>query len=169
MTEGSLRPDENSQRSGRCAAVPALGLKAAILVLIVLLQIAAAQADNLLDRATGSRLDQSQEDDGGSLLQRVAFVTAHRQDPVYRLPAECYSSCTLLLGIQGACVEPGSHLYFHSASVDGRRSPGWSAYAEKFYPQAIRHWIDAHGALSKLGFTTLDWRSAERLGVRLCQ
>jgi hypothetical protein len=146
------------------------GFTAAILLPMLLSQV--ALADNLLQRGENSGFESFGSldvDDGGSLLARVHFVQLHRDDPTYRLPMECYSSCTLLLAIRGACVTPGSHLYFHSASLDGRRSPRWSAYAMGFYPETIRRWIIAHRALDRLRFTALDWQSAERLGVRVCE
>lgn len=142
---------------------------AAILLPLGLMQIEAVQADNLLHRMANSRPDVSLEDNGGSVLDRVDFVKSHRDDPTYRLPMECYSSCTLLLSIRGACVERGSHLYFHSATLDGRRSPRWNAYAMGFYPETVRHWVIAHRALDSLRFTRLDWQSAARLGVRVCE
>jgi hypothetical protein len=146
-----------------------LSLIAAILLSMLSAQIALAA--NLLERGENSRFDglgSLDEDDGGSIFARLRFVQLHRDDGNYRLPKECYSSCTLLLAIRGACVERGSHLYFHSASLDGRRSPHWSAYAMGFYPETIRRWIIAHRALDRLRFTALDWQSAARLGVRVC-
>lgn len=147
-----------------------LGFTAAIFLPMLLSQV--ALADNLLERGENAGFESIgglDVDDGGSLFARVRFVQLHRDDQTYRLPMECYSSCTLLLAIRGACVKPGSHLYFHSASLDGRRSPRWSAYAMGFYPETIRRWIAAHRALDRLQFTALDWRSAARLGVRVCE
>ena len=130
--------------------------------------LGALHADSLLYRMANGRPDVALEDNGGSVLDRADFVRSHRDDPTYRLPIECYSSCTLLLAIRGACVEPGSHLYFHSATLDGRRSPRWNAYAMGFYPETVRRWVIAHRALDSLQFTRLDWRSAAHLGVRVC-
>jgi hypothetical protein len=144
-----------------------MGRKA--LVSVLFLQIGAAHADGLLDRMANVEPPAVAEDDGGSLLDRVAFIKSHRDDFFFRLPTECYSSCTLLLAIRGACVDRGSHLYFHSATVDGRRSPRWNAYAMGFYPQSIQRWVVAHHALGSVRFTTLDWRTAANLGVRVCE
>jgi hypothetical protein len=141
-------------------------LKAAIL--FVLLPVATARADGLLDRVANRTPAPVSEDDGGSVLERAAFIKSHRDDFSFRLPLECYSSCTLLLAIRGACVLPGSHLYFHSATLDGRRSPRWNAYAMAFYPAPVRRWVVAHRALGSLRFTALDWRTAANLGVRVC-
>ncbi|MGH6817190.1 MAG: hypothetical protein ACREC1_00275 [Methylovirgula sp.] len=137
-------------------------------LLLVLLPIATARADSLLDRIANREPAPALEDDGGSVLKRAAFIKSHRDDFSFRLPLECYSSCTLLLAIRGACVQPGSHLYFHSATVDGRRSPRWDAYAMGFYPAPVRRWVVAHRALASLRFTALDWRTAAHLGVRVC-
>ncbi|MFZ0558678.1 MAG: hypothetical protein WAN31_02035 [Methylovirgula sp.] len=140
--------------------------KAAILLL--LMPIATARADGLLDRVANRAPAVAAEDDGGSVLERAAFIKSHRDDFFFRLPLECYSSCTLLLAIRGACVAPGSHLYFHSATLGGRRSPRWNAYAMGFYPPPVRRWVVAHRALGSLRFTALDWRTAANLGVRVC-
>ncbi len=137
------------------------------LILLALLPIV-ADADGLLDRVANRATTAVAEDDGGSVLERAAFVKSHRDDFSFRLPLECYSSCTLLLAIRGACVLRGSHLYFHSATLDGRRSPRWNAYAMGFYPVPIRRWVVAHRALGSLRFTALDWRTAANLGVRVC-
>jgi hypothetical protein len=137
-------------------------------LLLVFLPIAMAHADGLLDRVANREPAAALEDDGGSVLERAAFIRSHRDDFLFRLPLECYSSCTLLLAIRGACVAPGSHLYFHSATVDGRRSPRWNAYAMGFYPAPVRRWVVAHRALGSLRFTALDWRTAANLGVRVC-
>jgi hypothetical protein len=142
---------------------------AASLVSILLLLIGPAHAAGLLDRMANAEPDRVAEDDGGSLLDRVAFIKSHRDDFFYRLPTECYSSCTLLLAIRGACVDPGGHLYFHSATVDGRRSPHWNAYAMGFYPAPVRRWVVEHNALGSIRFTALDSRTAASLGVRLCE
>lgn len=142
-------------------------VRAAIL-LPILLTPAAPRANGLLDRMANFEPAPAAEDDGGSVLQRAAFIKSHRDALSFPLPTECYSSCTLLLAIRGACVERGGHLYFHSATVDGRRSPRWNAYAMGFYPQPVRRWVIAHRALGSLRFTALDWQAAQRLGVRVC-
>jgi hypothetical protein len=140
-----------------------------VLVSVLLLQIGVAHADGLLDRMADVEPPPFVEDDGGRVLDRVAFIKSHRDDFFFRLPTECYSSCTLLLAIRGACVDRGSHLYFHSATVDGQRSPRWNAYAMGFYPEAIQRWVVAHHALGSVRFTTLDWSTAASLGVRVCE
>jgi hypothetical protein len=137
-------------------------------LLLVLLPFAAAHADGLLDRVANRAPAAVSEDDGGSVLERAAFIRSHRDDFFFPLPLQCYSSCTLLLAIRGACVAPGGHLYFHSATLGGRRSPRWNAYAMGFYPARVRRWVVAHRALKSLRFTALDWRTAANLGVRVC-
>jgi hypothetical protein len=154
------RPQEQQQ----------MRLRAAILLPILLLQMASAQATGLLDRQANRLPDIADQDNGGNLLQRIQFVEAHRNDPIYRLPVECFSSCTLLLGIAGACVSQGSILYFHAASVDGKPAPEYlNTYVESYYPPAIRHWVITHKVLEKMQFTPLDWREAASLGVKVCQ
>lgn len=145
-------------------------LKAAIVFPVMLLQIATAQGAGLLDRVANRLPDIVDQDNGGNLLKRIEFVEAHRNDSIYRLPIECFSSCTLLLGIAGACVPQGSHLYFHAAMIDGKPAPEYvNAYAESYYPEAVRQWVVAHKALEKTQFTSMDWQEAASLGVKVCQ
>lgn len=144
--------------------------KAAVILPILLLQIATAQSASLLDRSANRLPDIVEQDNGGNLLKRIEFVEAHRNDSIYRLPRECFSSCTLLLGIAGACVSQGSLLYFHGASIDGKPAPAYlNTYAESYYPPAIRRWVVAHRALEKTQFTLMDWKQAAGLGVKVCQ
>ncbi|HLH11556.1 MAG TPA: hypothetical protein VKV77_06735 [Methylovirgula sp.] len=147
----------------------AIILRRLALLLALLLPLHAALGQNLLERGAFTRMQSPDEDDGGSVLDRAGFIRLHRADPTYRLPMECYSACTLLLALPGACVAPGSHLYFHGATVGGRLSPKWNTYAMGFYPEGVRRWVAAHRALASERFTRLDWQGAARLGVRVCE
>ena len=110
------------------------------------LQSATAQAAGLLDRSANRLPDLVEQDNGGNLLKRIEFVEKHRNDYLYRLPLECFSSCTLLLGIAGACVSQGAVLYFHGATIDGKLAPAYlNNYAESYYPANVRRWIAAIG------------------------
>lgn len=144
-------------------------LRAAILLSVWMLQVAAAQSAGLLDRSANRPPDVVQQDNGGNLLKRIEFVEAHKNDALYRLPVECFSSCTLLLGIAGACVSKGSLLFFHSAEVDGKKAPKYlNDYAASYYPTAIQKWVKEHHALDKEGWTLMDWQTAVSLGVKVC-
>ena len=133
------------------------------------LQSATAQAAGLLDRSANRLPDLVEQDNGGNLLKRIEFVEKHRNDYLYRLPLECCSSCTLLLGIAGACVSQGAVLYFHGATIDGKLAPAYlNNYAESYYPANVRRWIAAHHALQKTSFTKMTWQQATAIGVKLC-
>lgn len=148
----------------------ALRLGSAILFPMVFLQTAPAQGAGLLDRVANRPPDIVEQDNGGNLLKRIEFVEAHKNDYIYRLPLECFSSCTLLLGIAGACVSKGSYLYFHSAEVDGKKAPKYlNDYAASYYPPAVRKWIEIHHALDKMSWTLMDWQTAASLGVKICR
>lgn len=162
-------PELAEARLRDCGWRSAVRLRAVILV-ILLLQIATAQSAGLLDRSANRLPDIEDQDNGGNLLKRIEFVEAHRNNSIYRLPIECFSSCTLLLGIAGACVSQGSSLYFHSAEIDGKKAPQYlNDYAASYYPPAIRKWVKAHRALDKMSWTPMDWQTAAKLGVKLCQ
>ena len=140
----------------------------AILVALAL-QGTAAQAAGLLDRSANRLPDIVEQDNGGNLLQRIEFVERHRNDYIYRLPLECFSSCTLLLGIAGACVSPGGMLFFHGATIDGRLAPAYlNAYAASYYPPNVRRWVAAHHALQKTSFTRMTWQQAAAIGIKVC-
>jgi hypothetical protein len=128
------------------------------------------QAAGLLDRSANRLPDLVEQDNGGNLLKRIEFVEHHRNDYVYRLPVECYSSCTLLLGISGACVPQGSVLYFHGATIDGKLAPAYlNNYAASYYPANVKRWVAAHHALQRVSFTRMTWQQAEAIGVKICQ
>ncbi|HLH10932.1 MAG TPA: hypothetical protein VKV77_03510 [Methylovirgula sp.] len=144
--------------------------RAAVFLSILLLPMATADAAGLLDRSANRLPDVDQQDNGGNLLKRIEFVEAHKNDSIYRLPMECFSSCTLLLGISGACVMQGSMLYFHSAEIDGKKAPKeLNDYAASYYPAAVRKWVEDNHALEKTGWTLMDWQTAASLGVKVCQ
>lgn len=133
------------------------------------LQSAAAQAAGLLDRSANRLPDLVDQDNGGNLLKRIEFVEKHRNDYIYRLPLECFSSCTLLLGISGACVSQGAVLYFHGATIDGKLAPAYlNNYAASYYPANVRRWVDAHHALQRTSFTKMTWQQAAAIGIKLC-
>ncbi|MDR3409258.1 MAG: hypothetical protein P4L68_12230 [Methylovirgula sp.] len=133
------------------------------------LQTAAAQSAGLLDRSANRLPDIVEQDNGGNLLKRIEFVEQHRNDYIYRLPVECFSSCTLLLGISGACVPQGAVLYFHGATIDGKLAPAYlNNYAASYYPPNVRRWVVAHHALQKTSFTQMSWQQAAAIGVKVC-
>jgi hypothetical protein len=144
-------------------------LRAVVLLSLCVLQVETAHGAGLLDRSANRPPDIVQQDNGGNLLARIEFVEAHKNDPLYRLPLECFSSCTLLLGISGACVSKGSLLFFHSAEIDGKMAPKYlNDYAASYYPPAIQKWVKEHHALDKEGWTLMDWQTAASLGVKVC-
>ncbi len=133
------------------------------------LQTAAAQSAGLLDRSANRLPDIVEQDNGGNLLNRIEFVEQHRNEYSYRQPVECSSSCTLLLGISGACVPQGAVLYFHGATIDGRLAPAYlNNYAASYYPPNVRRWVTAHHALQKTSFTQMSWQQAAAIGVKVC-
>jgi hypothetical protein len=145
-------------------------LRAAIVLLGFAMSTGSADSAGLLDRSANRPPDIVQEDNGGNLLARIEFVEAHKNDPIYRLPFECFSSCTLLLGIANACVSKGSSLYFHAAEIDGKIAPKYlNDYAASYYPPAIQKWVKDHHALDREGWTLMDWDTAASLGVKVCQ
>jgi hypothetical protein len=165
-----LKPGNSKARPRNLGGETRVRLKAAILLLGFLVPMATAEGEGLLDRSANRPPDIVQQDNGGNLLERIEFVEAHKNDPIYRVPLECFSSCTLLLGIAGACISKGSLLFFHSAEIDGKMAPKYlNDYAASYYPPAIQKWVKDHHALDREGWTLMDWQTAASLGVKVCQ
>ncbi len=81
-------------------------------------------------------------DRGGS----VALTAARIAQANYprRLPGYCVSACTMWLGYDEACVEPGATFGFHAVERDP------SGLAQRMYeahlPAGLRAWFRAHAA-----------------------
>ncbi len=165
-----LKPVGSKARPRNADGAARVRLRAAVLLSAAILQVGTAQSAGLLDRSANRPPEVVQQDNGGNLLQRIEFVEAHKNDALYRLPLECFSSCTLLLGIAGACVSKGSLLFFHSAEIDGKKAPQYlNDYAASYYPPAVQKWVKDHHALDREGWTLMDWQTAASLGVKVCQ
>lgn len=62
----------------------------------------------------------------------------------------CYSTCTMFLGVPGACVDPNTTFGFHGPSRSGRRLAQqdfdyFSRVMANYYPQPLQEWFMAEG------------------------
>jgi hypothetical protein len=160
---------ESAEMQVRTAGDDAMRFLGLMIASAFALLSAPIQAAGLLDRSANRLPDIVDQDNGGNLLKRIEFVEHHRNDDVYRLPVECFSSCTLLLGISGACVPQGSVLYFHGATIDGKLAPAYlNDYAASYYPANVKRWVAVHHALQKVSFTRMTLQQAAAIGVKVC-
>lgn len=110
---------------------------------------------------------------GGSIPAHEGLVKGLRDvGCAVRIESTCASSCTLLLGVPGACVGPKAQLMFHGPQYDGYRAmppaefERWSRTIAAYYPVRLRSWYLAYG---RFGQHWMKGREAIRLGARACQ
>ena len=98
-------------------------------------------------------------DRGGALSDRlleISQVRAERHSVEIRGKL-CFSTCTLFLGLPGACVNPGTIFGFHGPSRGGRRLEQeqfdyFSRVMAQYYPAALKAWFMAEGRYKIRGF-----------------
>lgn len=91
-------------------------------------------------------------DRGGSLSERITEIS-HLQaagDTVQIRGRVCYSTCTMYLGLPGACVDPQTIFGFHGPSRNGRpltkkEFDYFSRVMARHYPAEIAEWFLATG------------------------
>lgn len=108
-------------------------------------------------------------DGGGNVLayfSRTSSVNYSARQTV--IAGVCASACTMKLGARNACVTPDAELLFHQASSNGVRSELATRIMLYAFPQRIRHWVLASGALNSSSLTALSGRQAIAMGVRAC-
>ena len=82
------------------------------------------------------------DDRGGSVLAYASTIAAH--DGPVRLSGYCASACTMWLGHEQACIEPGARFGFHRVRRDftGQMQPFYEAHL----PRGLRDWYRANAA-----------------------
>lgn len=111
---------------------------------------------------------------GGSIPAHQGLIDGLRDvGCTVRIERTCASSCTLLLGVPGACVSPKAELMFHGPSYNyGFRAippeefEKWSRTIAGYYPSRMRAWYLSKG---RYGDHWMSGREAIRLGARACQ
>ena len=88
-----------------------------------------------------------QNDVGGGLRARIVAVEQLRQTerPVQIVGNICYSTCTLYIGLDDACVAAETEFGFHGPSANGNPlDPATFERASRliaaYYPEPIRNW-----------------------------
>jgi len=117
------------------------------------------------------------DDSGGPLparLMQIARLSA-RGTQVVIGPGVCLSSCTMLLGLRGACVRPDARLGFHGPTSQLRGiglGPAafetWSVRIAAHYPRPLRDWYLESGRYRLTGFHMMTGAEVIALGARAC-
>lgn len=86
----------------------------------------------------------------------------------------CYSTCTMFLGLPGACVDPETTFGFHGPSRSGRRLAQkdfdyFSRVMADFYPKPLKDWFMAEGRNRISGVYKIKGSEIIRMGVDACR
>lgn len=115
-------------------------------------------------------------DMGGALEPRYAFLEDLRnRGERVEIAGECYSACTLYLGLEKVCVMPQARLGFHGPSTNLPGIPLPLADFERqtrrmasYYPPAIRQWFLAEARHVTQSLYVLDGAQLIAMGVLAC-
>lgn len=115
------------------------------------------------------------DDRGGAVLTRAVEIRDLRlsRRDVRIVGSICYSSCTMLLGLPGACVSPQTVFGFHGpsrsgAALDPVRFEQASRLIAMHYPPALRRWYMETARYETRGLHKLRGADLIRIGVRAC-
>lgn len=86
----------------------------------------------------------------------------------------CYSTCTMFLGLPGACVDPATTFGFHGPSRGGRRLTQekfdyFSRVMAQYYPAPLQSWFMAEGRNRISGVHKIKGSEIIRMGVPACR
>lgn len=86
----------------------------------------------------------------------------------------CYSTCTMFLGLPGACLDPNTTFGFHGPSRSGRRLAQadfdyFSQVMADYDPAPLRDWFMAEGRNRISGIYKIKGSEIIRMGVPACQ
>ncbi|WOI58390.1 hypothetical protein [Palleronia sp. LCG004] len=115
------------------------------------------------------------DDRGGQILARMREIGALRQEgrDVRIVGSVCYSACTMLIGLETACVSPYTVFGFHGPSRSGQRlAPGAferaSTLIAAHYPPQIRAWYLKTARHEIDGLLRVSGKDLIALGMRAC-
>lgn len=117
-----------------------------------------------------------ENDYGGYLLDRLRQIETLRgtAQPVEIRGEVCYSTCTMLLGLDTVCVLPTTTFGFHGPSRAGDPLPPdlfdrASRIIASFYPGDLRRWYLAHARHELHAVLHRSGRDLIALGVPECE
>lgn len=142
---------------------------ASLLLLALMLSVASAAT------ARTVQVHVVRDDRGGLISDRVDEIRRLRRSGarVQIRGRVCYSSCTLFLGLPGACVSTRTTFGFHGPSRYGEPLPRawfdyWSRVMADHYPPSLRHWFMSRARHRIAGMYMVSGQELVRLGVPEC-
>lgn len=115
-------------------------------------------------------------DRGGILAERMKEVASLRErDARVEIRGRvCLSSCTMYLGVEDVCVEPGVTFGFHGPTSYGRplspeRFENWSQIIASHYPiEQLRQWFLETARYRTNGYYRVSGQQLINMGIPSC-
>ncbi len=115
------------------------------------------------------------DDHGGKVVTRIREIGALRRSgrDVRIVGSVCYSTCTMLIGLETACVSPETEFGFHGPSQGGRKLDRAaferaSSIIAAHYPPVIRAWYLQTARYEIDGIHRVSGADLIALGMRRC-
>lgn len=115
-------------------------------------------------------------DYGGSVSARAQQISAMRSaGQTVAVPhGACMSSCTMYLGLPGACVGPSAVFGFHGPKAQSgiglsqAEFERWSQVMASYYPAPLREWFLREGRYHTIDYIAISGAELIRMGVARC-
>lgn len=116
-------------------------------------------------------------DPGGAIDVRAREIAILRERRAQvEIRGDCWSSCTMYLGLPDTCVSRNAVLGFHGPSsptygigLSPAEFEHWSQVMADHYPEALREWFMRTGRMTTTGFQRFRGADLIRLGIRPCR
>lgn len=111
---------------------------------------------------------------GGGRIQPAEIIAKYNKSgELFRIEGSCQSSCTMLLAIKNACVEPSARLLFHAALFPNEKGqkppPARQAAMLNAYKPKLRQYLVSNGYVDSFDFHTISGRDIiDKFGYREC-
>ena len=111
---------------------------------------------------------------GGGRINAPAIIDQYnRSGEAFRIEGRCQSSCTMLLAIKNACVDPNATLLFHAALFPNERGqkppPERQARMLSSYKPKLRTYLVSNGYVESFEFHAMSGRELiQNFGYRAC-
>jgi hypothetical protein len=110
---------------------------------------------------------------GGRINAGEIVAKYNKSGELFRIEGSCQSSCTMLLAIKNACVEPSATLLFHAALFPNEQGqkppPARQAAMLNSYKPKLRNYLVTNGYVDTFEFHTISGRDIiQKFGYREC-
>jgi hypothetical protein len=111
---------------------------------------------------------------GGGRINPGAIISKYNKSgELFRITGSCQSSCTMLLAIKNACVEPSARLLFHAALFPNERGqkppPARQAAMLRSYKPKLRNYLVSNHYVDTFEFHTISGSDMiAKFGYRAC-